>query len=94
MFELPDRNQVVKITRNMKISERLRYISEKEAYGVFSWLGNKMSIKSSDIRLTFIYISFITFGSPVLIYVFMAFILKHKEYFKPKHKKRSVWEVE
>ena len=94
MFGLPNRNKVVKIKVNMKITERLRYISEKEAYGVFSWLGNKMNIKSSDIRLTFIYISFVTFGSPVIVYMFMAFILKHKEYFKPKHKKRSVWEVD
>jgi phage shock protein C len=77
----------------MNITDKLKDFSEREAYGVFTWLGKKMNMKSSDIRLTFIYVSFITLGSPLLVYLGMAFVLKNKEYFKPKHKKRTVWEL-
>jgi len=77
----------------MRLADKLRDFSEREAYGVFTWLGKKMNIKSSEIRLSFIYVSFVTLGSPILIYLAMAFVLKNKEHFKPRHKKRTVWDL-
>lgn len=65
---------------------------EKQAFGVCSWWGEKLRLKSSRIRMFFIYLSFLTFGSPIFIYLIMAFILDHKEYFKMK-KRRSVWDI-
>jgi phage shock protein PspC (stress-responsive transcriptional regulator) len=43
----------------------------------------------------FIYLSFFTFGSPIIIYFIMAFILEHKESFKPSNyrRRRSVWDL-
>lgn len=67
---------------------------EKKAFGVCTWWGEKLGIKPTTIRMYFIYLSFFTAGSPVIIYFFMAFILEHKEYFKPrKYKRRSVWDI-
>lgn len=66
---------------------------EGQAFGVCSYLGNKLGIKATNIRLYFIYLSFFTAGSPVIIYFIMAFMLEHKEYFKPfKNKKSSIWD--
>lgn len=65
---------------------------EKQTFGVCAWWGDKLQLKSSRIRMFFIYLSFLTFGSPVFIYLIMAFILEHKEYFKLK-KRKSVWDV-
>ncbi len=64
---------------------------EKNSFGVCAWWGNKLGIRTSDIRLFFIYASFLTLGSPLIIYMAMAFLLEHKEYFKFK-KRKSVWD--
>lgn len=67
---------------------------EQQAYGVCEWWGEKLGISSSKIRLAFIYTSCLTLGSPVIIYLIMAFVLEHKEYFKlDSKKKKSVWEL-
>ena len=67
---------------------------EKRAFGVCAWWGEKLGIKSTTIRMYFVYLSFFTVGSPVIIYFIMAFILEHKEYFKPKRTKRtSFWDL-
>ena len=62
---------------------------ENRAYGVCDWLGKKMGIKASSIRLFFIYLSFVTFGSPILIYLIMVFIYEHKEFFKIRKKQKK-----
>ena len=67
---------------------------ENKAFGVCDWWGKKLGINSTKIRMYFIYLSFFTFGSPVIIYFIMAFILEHKNFFKPfKSKRRSVWDL-
>jgi phage shock protein C len=67
---------------------------EARAFGVCSWWGKKLGINTTKIRMYFIYLSFFTVGSPVIMYFIMAFILEHKQYFKPlKSKRRSVWDL-
>jgi phage shock protein PspC (stress-responsive transcriptional regulator) len=74
--------------------ERFRKQIETPLFGVCTWLGEKMGIKATTIRLYFIYVSFFTFGSPIIVYFVMAFLLENKEYFKPKKYKRpSVWDL-
>lgn len=53
---------------------------EKYCFGVCVWLGQKMGVRASVVRLYFIYVSFVTVGSPVIIYLFLAFWLKIKKY--------------
>ena len=71
--------------------KRIQDFFEKHAFGVCEWWGEKLGLKSSKIRLFFIYLSFLTMGSPIIIYLIMAFILEHKYFFKMK-KRSSVWD--
>ena len=71
--------------------EQIHLIFEKYAFGVCEWWGKKLGIATERIRLYFIYFSFITLGSPLIIYLIMAFILENKNFFKMK-RKATVWE--
>lgn len=53
---------------------------EWKAFGVCSAIGDRMGIATSRIRLWFIYISFLTLGSPVIIYMVLAFWMNLKNY--------------
>ena len=57
-----------------------RHFLEKSAFGVCQHIGEWMRISPATIRMYFIYLSFITFGSPLVIYLFMAFWLNIKKY--------------
>ena len=73
--------------------ERIVNWFEQQAFGVCEWLGQKLGIASTNVRMYFIYLSFFTFGSPVIIYFVMAFLLEYKEFFKPKKNRRpNVWD--
>jgi len=71
--------------------ENFRSIIEQNAFGVCTYLGEKFKISSNRIRLYFIYISFFTFGSPVIIYFILAFWLNIKNYIQERE--RSVWDL-
>jgi phage shock protein C len=67
---------------------------EKQAFGVCAWLGNILGIKSTTIRLYFIYLSFFTFGSPIIIYFILAFLLENKKYLFPqKTARKRTWDL-
>ena len=72
------------------IIEGIKGFSEKQAFGVCTWLGEKISIPSSDIRKFFIYSSFLAFGSPLILYMILAFWLRMLNYFRSG--KSSVWD--
>jgi phage shock protein C len=76
-----------------RLADHILSFYEKNAFGVFAWLGDKMSMGTGNIRMAFIYLSFITFGSPIFLYLIAAFILKHKEYFKPVKRHGTIWEL-
>lgn len=59
-------------------------------FGVCSYLGEKLQMPSGKIRLFFIYASCLTIGSPVIIYLTMAFLLKLRDYIKGK--RNPVWD--
>jgi len=50
-----------------------KLLLEKQLFGVCTSLGQYFKISTSRIRMYFIYASFLTFGSPLIIYLFMAF---------------------
>ena len=60
--------------------KNLKQFIEWQAFGVCSAIGDKLGIATSRIRMWFIYISFLTMGSPVIIYMIMAFWLNMKKY--------------
>jgi len=63
---------------------RLKHIIETGAFGVCSWLGEKMGIASSRVRLWFVYISFLALGSPLILYMILAFWVNLKNYIRDK----------
>jgi len=62
------------------IMQKLRDFLESHAFGVCSAIGERLGIASSKIRMWFIYISFLTFGSPVIIYMVLAFWRSMRHY--------------
>ena len=64
---------------------------EKQAFGVCTRIGERLQMRTSVIRLFFIYTSFLTIGSPLIIYMILAFWVKMKNYV---HSRRSsVWDL-
>lgn len=57
------------------VLEQLKTWFENHAFGVCTWLGEVTGVASGSIRMFFIYISFLTLGSPVVIYLSLAFVL-------------------
>ncbi len=57
-----------------------RKVVETRVFGVCSYLGEKMGIAGRRVRLYFIYAAFLTFGSPVIIYLVAAFWLNVRQY--------------
>ena len=53
---------------------------EWKAFGVCTAIGERIGVATSRIRLWFIYISFMTLGSPLIVYMILAFWLNLKRY--------------
>src|SRR5215204_93376 len=53
---------------------------EWQAFGVCTAIGERIGIATSRIRMWFIYISFLTLGSPLIIYMILAFWINMKNY--------------
>lgn len=62
--------------------QKMKHILERSAFGVCNYLGNKMGIASARVRVYFIYLSFATLGSPVILYLFVAFWLNVRNYIR------------
>ena len=58
---------------------RMKYFVEGRIFGVCSYLGEKLGIASSYIRLFFIYTAFIGISSPIIIYLILAFWINLKK---------------
>jgi len=59
--------------------DKIKDMMEKSAFGVCSYLGRKMGIASSRVRLYFIYVTFFTVGLSFGFYLTMAFVFKLKD---------------
>lgn len=62
---------------------------EGYAFGVCTMLGEKLGMATSSIRLFFIYTSFITFGSPLIVYLALAFVMNMRKHFR---KRNPIWD--
>ncbi|EJF10542.1 PspC domain-containing protein [Pontibacter sp. FD36] len=71
--------------------KRLQYFIESQAFGVCAMLGEKLGIASSSIRLSFIYISFFTLGSPIILYFIMAFWMNVSKHLR--RERSTVWDL-
>jgi len=64
----------------MKLAENLKTSFERQGFEVCSRMGDRIGIKAAKIRLFFIYTSFMTLGSPLIVYFTLAFMLHIKDY--------------
>jgi len=69
--------------------KRIQLFFEDHAFGVCAFLGEKLGIATSSIRLFFIYTSFLTLGSPVVLYLAIAFLLNMRAHLR---KRSSIWD--
>ena len=68
---------------------KIQHFCENYAFGVCTRLGEKLGMATSSIRLFFIYASFITFGSPVIIYLALAFVMNIRKHLR---KRSPIWD--
>lgn len=62
--------------------DKIRELLEKSTFGVCNYMGTKLGIHASRVRIYFIYLSFVTLGSPIVFYLFAAFWLNVRRYFR------------
>lgn len=58
---------------------QLKYFFEKNGFNVLSRLADRLGMRASNVRLFFIYISFVTVGLSFGIYLSLLFLLKLKD---------------
>jgi phage shock protein PspC (stress-responsive transcriptional regulator) len=75
-----------------RLVEYIKARFEQQAFGVCDWWGDKLGIPSADIRIFFVYASFLTIGSPFIIYLIMAFWKKLLS-MSGEPKRSSVWDL-
>ena len=61
-----------------------RYIIDKQAFGICSSFADYLNMKASSVRLFFIYSSFLTVGSPLLMYLILMFVFRFKNLINSK----------
>ncbi|MEQ8245799.1 MULTISPECIES: PspC domain-containing protein [Fulvivirga] len=69
--------------------KKVQHFFEKYAFGVCTRLGEKLGLATTSIRMFFIYASFLTFGSPVIIYLALAFVINIRKHLRRRN--NSVW---
>jgi phage shock protein C len=79
----------VKVTNMGELIKRLQHFFEEHAFGVCTALGDKLGLATSSIRLFFIYASFLTFGSPVIIYLALAFVMNMRRHLR---RRSTIWD--
>jgi phage shock protein C len=71
--------------------KRLQYFIESQAFGVCAAVGEKLGFATSSVRLSFIYLSFLTFGSPVVVYLILAFWMNLRRHLR--RERSTIWDV-
>lgn len=71
--------------------DNFKFLVEANAFGVCERIGERLKMPVKNIRLFFIYASCMTIGSPIIIYMILAFWMKMKDYV---HSSRTtVWDL-
>ncbi len=74
----------------MQHFEDVKFLVEQNVFGVCERLGNRLKMPAKDIRLFFIYASCMAIGSPVIIYMILAFWMKMKD--SVRRERSPVWD--
>lgn len=63
----------------MRFIHTVRHYFERNGFNVSSRLADRLGIRPINVRLFFIYMSFVTVGLSFGVYLIMAFLLKLKD---------------
>jgi phage shock protein PspC (stress-responsive transcriptional regulator) len=63
--------------------KRIHNLLEKQLFGICSGIAESMGVKTLQVRLSFIYLSFLTFGSPIFAYLVLVFWKRNSKIWKP-----------
>lgn len=70
----------------MELVHRIRHYFERHGFDVSTRISERLGIGVKNIRLLFVYLSFVTLGVSFGLYLVLAFVLKLKDLV---YKKRS-----
>ena len=73
-----------------RLADALKTLYERNAFGVCAKLGETLNVPTSRIRLLFIYSSFFTAGSPLLIYFIGVGLLEFRK--NLQRARATVWD--
>lgn len=68
----------------MTFVSKLKYFFEKQGFHIASRLADKLGMRANNVRLFFIYISFVTAGLWFGVYLTLGFIIKLKDLVRAK----------
>jgi len=71
------------------ITNDIKDYSQAQLFGVCSYLADRFDLSLSRVRNVFIYLSFLSFGSPLVVYLIVAFWLDIRSYIK---RKSIIWD--
>lgn len=68
----------------------IKDLVERRAFGACQYLGEKMHLAPAEVRKYFIYTSFIGIGSPLILYLVVAFWVNIRRYIRKGYS--VIWE--
>jgi phage shock protein PspC (stress-responsive transcriptional regulator) len=71
--------------------KRITDFIEQQSFGVCNALGEKLGFSKSSVRLSFVYASFFTFGSPIVLYFALAFWMNVRR--AMRQQRSTVWDL-
>ena len=71
--------------------DKLKASVERSVFGVCSYIGERIGLSTYRVRLYFIYASFIALGSPLIVYLFVAFWVNLKKYLRKS--RNAIWGI-
>lgn len=66
----------------MSLLQRIQSVMEMQFFGVCTSIGGMLGVSVTGIRLAFIYASFLTIGSPIALYIILAFVKNVKKHLR------------
>ncbi|MFN5295053.1 MAG: PspC domain-containing protein [Flavobacteriales bacterium] len=69
--------------------KRIHSLLERQLFGICAGIADYMGVKTLQVRLSFIYLSFLTFGSPIFAYLVLVFWKRNSKIWKPWQWRRS-----
>ncbi len=71
---------------------KIKQIVEWKLFGVCASIGARLGVSAVRIRLWFIYLSFITMGSPIILYMVLTILRNLKTYLSLQPRNPLKWQ--